>query len=132
VFFSLSNAQVARDAGEQVGLITKMDSQAGDLSGGQKRKLSVAIAFLGDPAVVLIDVREYERINDLTRPAVVQPTCVRMCVCVCVCVRVCMCACVYMCVFLCRSICFLASCTVALKFVRGWQMAFVVSLFLYN
>ncbi len=47
--------QVANEAGEQVGLAAKLDSQAGDLSGGQKRKLSVAIAFLGDPAVVLID-----------------------------------------------------------------------------
>ncbi|KAF5833388.1 hypothetical protein DUNSADRAFT_10320 [Dunaliella salina] len=47
--------QVAVEAGEQVGLAAKLDSQAGDLSGGQKRKLSVAIAFLGDPAVVLID-----------------------------------------------------------------------------
>eukprot|EP00967_Tisochrysis_lutea_P115196 scaffold184360_cov20-Tisochrysis_lutea.AAC.1 len=47
--------QVALEAGEQVGLAAKLDSQAGDLSGGQKRKLSVAIAFLGDPAVVLID-----------------------------------------------------------------------------
>lgn len=28
---------------------------AGDLSGGQRRKLSVALALLGDPAVLLID-----------------------------------------------------------------------------
>jgi ABC-type multidrug transport system ATPase subunit len=39
----------------QVGLQEKLDTAAGDLSGGQKRKLSVAIAFLGDPVVVLID-----------------------------------------------------------------------------
>lgn len=32
-----------------------MDALAGDLSGGQRRKLSVAIAFLGAPAVVFLD-----------------------------------------------------------------------------
>lgn len=33
----------------------KLDSQAGDLSGGQRRKLSVAIAFLGSPSFVILD-----------------------------------------------------------------------------
>lgn len=37
------------------GLTDKLDSLAGDLSGGQRRKLSVCIAFLGDPAVVFLD-----------------------------------------------------------------------------
>jgi len=37
------------------GLGEKLESQAGDLSGGQRRKLSVAIAFLGSPAVVILD-----------------------------------------------------------------------------
>ena len=32
-----------------------MDTVAGELSGGQRRKLSVAIAFLGSPAVVFLD-----------------------------------------------------------------------------
>ena len=32
-----------------------MDARAEELSGGQKRKLSVAIAFLADPAVVFLD-----------------------------------------------------------------------------
>ena len=33
----------------------KLDSQAGDLSGGQRRKLSVAIACLGSPSFVILD-----------------------------------------------------------------------------
>ena len=37
------------------GLHDKLDARAGDLSGGQRRKLSVAIAFLGSPAVVFLD-----------------------------------------------------------------------------
>ena len=37
------------------GLHGKLDTPAGDLSGGQRRKLSVAIAFLGSPAVVFLD-----------------------------------------------------------------------------
>lgn len=32
-----------------------MGCRARDLSGGQRRKLSVAIAFLGSPAVVFLD-----------------------------------------------------------------------------
>jgi hypothetical protein len=36
-----------------VGLSDKLRSLAGELSGGQRRKLSVAIAFLGDPAGAL-------------------------------------------------------------------------------
>lgn len=45
---------VAAAAGE-VGLSDKLDSPAGELSGGQRRKLSVALAFVGDPAVVILD-----------------------------------------------------------------------------
>ena len=37
------------------GLHGKLDTPAGDLSGGQRRKLSVAIAFLGSPAIVFLD-----------------------------------------------------------------------------
>jgi ABC-type branched-subunit amino acid transport system ATPase component len=37
------------------GLEEKLDTMAGDLSGGQRRKLSVAIAFLGRPSVVFLD-----------------------------------------------------------------------------
>jgi ABC-type multidrug transport system ATPase subunit len=33
----------------QVGLSDKLPCLAGELSGGQRRKLSVAVAFLGDP-----------------------------------------------------------------------------------
>jgi len=38
-----------------VGLLEKVSAQTRTLSGGQKRKLSVAIAFLGDPRVVFLD-----------------------------------------------------------------------------
>lgn len=38
-----------------MGLSPQLDVLAGDLSGGQRRKLSVAIAFLGSPAVVFLD-----------------------------------------------------------------------------
>ncbi len=39
----------------RAGLGNKAGTRAGELSGGQRRKLSVAIAFLGDPAVVFLD-----------------------------------------------------------------------------
>jgi ABC-type multidrug transport system ATPase subunit len=38
-----------------VGLANDADRPAGTLSGGQRRKLSLAIAFMGDPRVVLLD-----------------------------------------------------------------------------
>ncbi|KAF6260985.1 hypothetical protein COO60DRAFT_831207 [Scenedesmus sp. NREL 46B-D3] len=46
---------VAEQAAAEVGLSDKLHSLAGELSGGQRRKLSVAIAFLGNPAVVFLD-----------------------------------------------------------------------------
>ncbi len=39
----------------QVGLSDKLHCLAGELSGGQRRKLSVAMALLGDPAVIFLD-----------------------------------------------------------------------------
>lgn len=39
----------------QVGLTPKLSARAGTLSGGQKRKLSVAVAMVGEPAFVLLD-----------------------------------------------------------------------------
>ncbi|GAB4821282.1 hypothetical protein N2152v2_008328 [Parachlorella kessleri] len=48
-------AAVAAAAAAEVGLAEKADSPAGDLSGGQRRKLSVALAFVGNPAVVILD-----------------------------------------------------------------------------
>jgi ABC-type methionine transport system ATPase subunit len=39
----------------RAGLEEKLDSRAEELSGGQRRKLSVAIAFLGDPSIVYLD-----------------------------------------------------------------------------
>uniref|UniRef100_A0A7S1CQA7 ABC transporter domain-containing protein n=1 Tax=Bicosoecida sp. CB-2014 TaxID=1486930 RepID=A0A7S1CQA7_9STRA len=40
---------------EEVGLVEKEFVQAGELSGGQRRKLSVAIALIGDSKVVFLD-----------------------------------------------------------------------------
>ncbi|KAK9842270.1 hypothetical protein WJX81_003820 [Elliptochloris bilobata] len=46
---------VADEAAWDVGLGEKLGTRAGELSGGQRRKLSVALAFMGDPAVVFLD-----------------------------------------------------------------------------
>lgn len=48
-------AALAEQAAAEVALEEKLDVMAGELSGGQRRKLSVAIAFLGNPAVVFLD-----------------------------------------------------------------------------
>src|SRR5690606_20634698 len=40
---------------EQFGLTELLRRQAGSLSGGQKRRLSVALAFAGTPELVLLD-----------------------------------------------------------------------------
>ena len=38
-----------------VGITEKRDTRAKELSGGQKRKLSVAVALIGDPKVIFLD-----------------------------------------------------------------------------
>ncbi|KAL4853959.1 ATP-binding cassette sub-family A member 3 [Chlorella vulgaris] len=48
-------AALAEAAAAEVGLASKLGAAAGELSGGQKRKLSVALAFVGDPSVVILD-----------------------------------------------------------------------------
>ena len=47
----------AVDLARQVGLGDKINTYAKALSGGMKRKLSVALALIGDPKVVFLDVR---------------------------------------------------------------------------
>lgn len=46
-----------------VGLTEKRDVQARFLSGGQKRKLSVAIAFIGDSKIVILGSLPYEGVR---------------------------------------------------------------------
>ena len=41
---------------EFIGLRSQASVRAEDLSGGQKRRLSIAIAIVGDPKVILIDI----------------------------------------------------------------------------
>ncbi|ORX93119.1 P-loop containing nucleoside triphosphate hydrolase protein [Basidiobolus meristosporus CBS 931.73] len=54
----VSNSKIPGDVEKfiaQTGLLEKADSYVQTLSGGQKRKLSVAIAFIGDSKVVFLD-----------------------------------------------------------------------------
>jgi ABC-type multidrug transport system ATPase subunit len=46
---------VVRSVVQDVGLTEKVNSPSHTLSGGQKRKLCVAISFIGDPKVVFLD-----------------------------------------------------------------------------
>lgn len=45
----------ARATAARVGLAAQLNYQAGKMSGGQRRKLSLGIAFIGGPKVVLLD-----------------------------------------------------------------------------
>ena len=47
--------QVIDDTLDKYNLYEKRDTQAKDLSGGQKRKLQLAIALMGDAKIVLLD-----------------------------------------------------------------------------
>jgi len=40
---------------KEVGLVEQADQMATSMSGGQKRKLSVGIALIGDPKVLCLD-----------------------------------------------------------------------------
>ena len=40
---------------EELGLLGQREKASGALSGGNKRKLSVAIAIVGNPAIILLD-----------------------------------------------------------------------------
>jgi ATP-binding cassette, subfamily A (ABC1), member 3 len=50
-----SLAQAVEQSIADVGLVEKRDVPASTLSGGMKRKLSLAIALIGDPTFVLLD-----------------------------------------------------------------------------
>ncbi|MFO7544313.1 MAG: ABC transporter ATP-binding protein [Trueperaceae bacterium] len=45
----------SRDLTQALGLGDKLDSYYGKLSGGQKRRLSIALALIGDPEVAVLD-----------------------------------------------------------------------------
>lgn len=56
MFKAIQNTeQVIQDILENFNLDAKRNTQAKDLSGGQKRKLQLAIALLGDAKIVLLD-----------------------------------------------------------------------------
>ena len=55
-----------KDALDSVGLADQSRVQSVKLSGGQKRKLSVAIAIIGDPKVRLLHVLIYLDISSFT------------------------------------------------------------------
>ncbi|KAI9174773.1 hypothetical protein LWI28_022515 [Acer negundo] len=46
---------VAEKSSAEVGLTWEADMRAGSYSGGMKRRLSIAIAFIGDPKLVILD-----------------------------------------------------------------------------
>lgn len=46
---------VAQKKLKKMGLIRYKDKRAGDLSGGNKRKLQAAISLIGNPAIIFMD-----------------------------------------------------------------------------
>lgn len=46
--------QVVEQISRRLGLVEHVDKRACDLSGGNKRKLSTAIALVGDPEVIFL------------------------------------------------------------------------------
>lgn len=58
VFRGVPESEITREVDDKiaaVGLTNKAECEAGALSGGQRRKLSVAVAFVGNPSVVILD-----------------------------------------------------------------------------
>ena len=84
-----------------VGLSDKAECEAGTLSGGQKRRLSVAVAFVGAPPLVVLDEPTSGLGTSCRAWLVGAPVCQCMCGCAslsaasthvfvwCVCARVC-------------------------------------------
>ena len=57
-FRGVPESEITREVNDKiaaVGLESKAECEAGVLSGGQRRKLSVAVAFVGNPSVVILD-----------------------------------------------------------------------------
>ena len=57
-FRGVPESEITREVNDKiaaVGLESKAECEAGVLSGGQHRKLSVAVAFVGNPSVVILD-----------------------------------------------------------------------------
>lgn len=50
-----SRVEMVEDSIKQLGLQTHRKKSAGTLSGGNKRKLCVAIALIGSPQIILLD-----------------------------------------------------------------------------
>lgn len=50
-----SQTEAAQEAAARVGLSDKLDAMSSELSGGQRRKLSLCLAFMGKPPVVVLD-----------------------------------------------------------------------------
>ena len=56
-FFLSLYFQVVTDSLKKLGLLPYKNRCAGTYSGGNKRKLSTAIAFIGNPAVVFLVIK---------------------------------------------------------------------------
>jgi len=50
-----SQTEAAQQAAARVGLSDKLDAMSSELSGGQRRKLSLSLAFMGQPLAVVLD-----------------------------------------------------------------------------
>lgn len=61
---------------EEVQLKMKITVKSSDLSGGQRRRLSLAIALIGDSRVVFLDARTSRHASDATDADLTRAPCV--------------------------------------------------------